>query len=119
VSTQRSWQFVLKDPQGHYASVSGLAAAAVTDKLTSSGLVLTGTAFAPDTKVSITYLKATIGHATVSAQGTVRTIIQLLPKPDHRYRLRMTDSVGRTASVTGSTTQRTKTKRTETKRAGT
>jgi 4-amino-4-deoxy-L-arabinose transferase-like glycosyltransferase len=99
VTTQRSWRFVLKDPQGHYASVSGLAAAAVTGKLTSSGLVLTGTGFAPDTKVSITYVKTTIGHATVSAQGTVRTIIRPPPKSDHRYRLRMTDSAGRTGTT--------------------
>ncbi|MDQ2813401.1 MAG: glycosyltransferase family 39 protein [Actinomycetota bacterium] len=108
VRTQRTWRFVLKDPQGHYAAVSGLVAAAMTDKLTSAGLVLTGTAFAPDTKVSITYMKATIGHATVSAQGTVRTIIHLPPKSDYRFRLRMTDSVGRTASLTGLTARRAK-----------
>jgi len=103
VNTQQSWPFVLKDPQGHYAAVSGLAAAAMTDKLTSSGLALTGTAFAPDTEVSITYMKATIGHATVSAKGTVSTIVHLPPKSGRRYRLRMTDSVGRTASVIGLT----------------
>jgi 4-amino-4-deoxy-L-arabinose transferase-like glycosyltransferase len=101
VKTQRSWPFVVKDPQGHYAEVSGLASAAMTDKLTSSGLALTGTAFAPGTKVSITYMEATIGHANVSAKGTVSTVIHLPPKSGYRYQLRMTDSVGRSASVAG------------------
>ena len=101
--TQRAWQFVVRDPQGYYGAVSGLAAAAMTDSLTTSGLAIKGTAFAPGTRVSITYMRHTIGWADVSARGTVSTIIHLPPRAGYHYRLRITDSVGRTASVIGLT----------------
>jgi 4-amino-4-deoxy-L-arabinose transferase-like glycosyltransferase len=97
--TSRAWHFVMTDLHGHGASASGLAAPAVTIKATASGLEIAGSGFAPGTQVSISYMKATIGRTEVSPSGRVSTIIPLPPLVDSRYRLRVSDSIGRTASV--------------------
>jgi 4-amino-4-deoxy-L-arabinose transferase-like glycosyltransferase len=103
IKTRRTWQFVLKDPEGHYAAADGLGAPVMADRLTSSGLQVTGSWFAPGTQVSITYMKATLARAEVSPRGTVAAIIHLPRKSGRHYRLRMIDAVGRTASVIGLT----------------
>jgi hypothetical protein len=102
--TRKPWQFVVRDPQGYYAAVGGLASPAITAERASSGYGITGTGFAPGAKVTVTYGKTKIGQETVSAQGTVELVIKGFPHLGPRYRLRLADSLGQFASVDHLTT---------------
>lgn len=100
-STQLAYHLAMTDGAGNYASLVGLPAASVALTTDHQKVFVRGEHFSADAPVTVTYHEQVVFHTTAGRDGSVTFQIPLPAHTQPRYRLRLTDSTGRTAWAVG------------------